>query len=343
MENIYNAIQNVYNMDKTTWQEVLAELYNLVSNVENKFDLFENNFGQLLGEEVTLELKKMYDDGSLAALINDKLLKEVNAKVDAFKTDVSEQLDTKANQSEIDTLSSRVNNIAGEKYKFFDQAFIKDCKLTCNNDHINSAGIVAKYIQTNMGSNVKKVMCRDYTTGGCIALISTKLNTKNYVNNITKGSIHIVFTTTQVDIGLFINNSLEVVKSIRYSSVLDTTGKTEYEFGYELLGNNTLKVYLPDGTTQQFTDNRLDDLKGQQVIYEHYMGNVEVTEEVTDNFAHPYFTGFYCTCESGIPLRDNFKRSNGSIGVAPSGHVYTLFRNTTEEDTVYDTSNGQIN
>ena len=38
MENIYNAIQNVYNMDKTTWQEVLAELYNLVSKVENKLD-----------------------------------------------------------------------------------------------------------------------------------------------------------------------------------------------------------------------------------------------------------------------------------------------------------------
>ena len=64
MENIYNAIQNVYNMDKTTWQEVLAELYNLVSKVENKFDLFENKFGPLLGEEVTIKLKKMNDDGS---------------------------------------------------------------------------------------------------------------------------------------------------------------------------------------------------------------------------------------------------------------------------------------
>ena len=84
MENIYNAIQNVYNMDKTTWQEVLAELYNLVSNVENKFDLFETKFGQLLGEEVTIELKKMYDDGSLATLINDKLLKEVSDKLDTI-------------------------------------------------------------------------------------------------------------------------------------------------------------------------------------------------------------------------------------------------------------------
>lgn len=93
MNNIYNAIQNVYNMDKTTWQEVLAELYNLCANVENKFDLFELKFGSLLGEQVTRELKKMYDNGSLASLINDKLLKDINKKVDTFKTEVSEQLD----------------------------------------------------------------------------------------------------------------------------------------------------------------------------------------------------------------------------------------------------------
>ena len=82
MKNIYNAIQNVYNMDKTTWQEVLAELYNLVSKVENKFDLFETKFGSLLGEEVTIELKKMYDDGSLASLINN-LIKDTKTELEA--------------------------------------------------------------------------------------------------------------------------------------------------------------------------------------------------------------------------------------------------------------------
>ena len=94
MSNIYNAIQNLYNMDKTTWQEVLAELYNIVSNVDNKFDLFEIKFGSLLGKEVTKELKKMCNDGSLSSLINDKLLKDINTKVDAFKTKVSKQMDT---------------------------------------------------------------------------------------------------------------------------------------------------------------------------------------------------------------------------------------------------------
>ena len=103
MDNIYNAIQNLYNMDKTTWQEVLAELYNLVSKVENKFDLFEFKFGSLLGDQVIKELKKMYDDGSLASLINDKLLKDINTKV----TEVSEQLEQ--NKSE---LTDKINEVA---------------------------------------------------------------------------------------------------------------------------------------------------------------------------------------------------------------------------------------
>ena len=110
MNNIYNAIQNLYNMDKTTWQEVLAELYNLVSKIENKFDLFEIKFGSLLGEQVTRELKKMYDDGSLASLINDMLLEDINKKVDTFKIEVNEQLDTKANQVDLKTLENRMNS-----------------------------------------------------------------------------------------------------------------------------------------------------------------------------------------------------------------------------------------
>lgn len=111
MNNIYNAIQNLYNMDKTTWQEVLAELYNLVSKIENKFDLFELKFGSLLGEQVTRELKKMYDNGSLASLINDVLLQDINEKVDTFKTEVSSQLEQKAKQSDLNTTNTRIDNL----------------------------------------------------------------------------------------------------------------------------------------------------------------------------------------------------------------------------------------
>ena len=109
MENIYNAIQNVYNMDKTTWQEVLAELYNLVSNVENKFDSFENKFGQLLGEEVIIGLKKMYDDGSLTSLINDKVSKEVSEQLDTIKNRIEEVAST---GTTTETIEKKVTELA---------------------------------------------------------------------------------------------------------------------------------------------------------------------------------------------------------------------------------------
>ena len=116
MDNIYNAIQNLYNMDKTTWQEVLAELYNLVSKIDNKFDLFELKFGPLLGEQVIKELKKMYDDGSLASLINDKLLKDINTKVDTFKTKVSEELETIAKYNNVINLGKMGLNSENVSY-----------------------------------------------------------------------------------------------------------------------------------------------------------------------------------------------------------------------------------
>lgn len=92
-KNIYNAIQNLYNMDFTTWQEVLAMLYNLVADVEQKFEKLETRFTLLLGKEVTEALKKMYNDGSLGELINDTLLQDINNKVDNFKNEVNNNVD----------------------------------------------------------------------------------------------------------------------------------------------------------------------------------------------------------------------------------------------------------
>lgn len=47
-ENIYNSIQNLYNMDKTTWQEVLAELYNLVYQCQNTYENLNNTINLML-------------------------------------------------------------------------------------------------------------------------------------------------------------------------------------------------------------------------------------------------------------------------------------------------------
>ena len=47
-ENIYNSIQNVYNMDKNTWQEVLAELYNLVYECQTTCKNLNNTINLML-------------------------------------------------------------------------------------------------------------------------------------------------------------------------------------------------------------------------------------------------------------------------------------------------------
>ena len=100
MTNVYNAIQNLYNMDKETWQEVLSEMYTLVNNTSLKFDTFEQKFLLHLGNEVTKELKKMYANGSLASLINDVLLQDIN-----------EQLDTKASKNEVFSMANMGQDI----------------------------------------------------------------------------------------------------------------------------------------------------------------------------------------------------------------------------------------
>ena len=80
-KNIYNAIQNLYNMDFTTWQEVLAMLYNLVSDVEQKFDKLEAKFTLLLGKEVAEAIKKMHESGELAEIINQEIFSDLNNKI----------------------------------------------------------------------------------------------------------------------------------------------------------------------------------------------------------------------------------------------------------------------
>ena len=106
MTNIYNAIQNLYHMDKETWQEVLSEMYTLVNNTSLKFDTFEQKFLLHLGNEVTKELKKMYDDGRLGDLINDVLLKDINTKVDNNYTTLDNKIDTVNSElnSQLDTI-----------------------------------------------------------------------------------------------------------------------------------------------------------------------------------------------------------------------------------------------
>lgn len=85
-KNIYNAIQNLYNMDFTTWQEVLAMLYNLVADVEQKFDKLEAKFTLMLGKEVTEVIHKMRESGELAEIINQEIFSDLTNKIDGLES-----------------------------------------------------------------------------------------------------------------------------------------------------------------------------------------------------------------------------------------------------------------
>lgn len=68
-ENIYSSIQNLYNMDKNTWQEVLAEMYNLIYQNESKFEVIETKFDIHLNETVKNSLIDSIENGDFNELI----------------------------------------------------------------------------------------------------------------------------------------------------------------------------------------------------------------------------------------------------------------------------------
>ena len=139
MTNIYNAIQNLYNMDKTTWQEVLSEMYTLVNNTSLKFDIFEQKFLLHLGNETTKEIEKMYNDGRLGDLINDVLFNDINTKLDTIAT---------LKPNGVDDTENIINTLKVQKrIKLLDGIFkVKNIKLDSDIEIIGSSNTVIELI-----------------------------------------------------------------------------------------------------------------------------------------------------------------------------------------------------
>lgn len=196
-KNIYNAIQNLYNMDFTTWQEVLAMLYNLVADVEQKFDKLEAKFTLLLGKEVTEAIRKMHEDGTLAEIINQEIFSDLNNKIDEIKVSILNTLTTEIGRidKEIEKVNEQLDNIIRIKnnenlqeainrtvqakgtlelkpkeYNITDQLIIDLSKI-----RINGNGAVLNF--SNAPSNLE-----------CIKIIGSNinpfLNNGNYIKNL---------------------------------------------------------------------------------------------------------------------------------------------------------------
>lgn len=90
--NIFNSIENLYNMNGDSWREVLATMYNNFGSLENAFRELETNFGLRFPEEVKIRIETLIKDGTLGNLINNKLLGDINKKVEDTKEELTSRL-----------------------------------------------------------------------------------------------------------------------------------------------------------------------------------------------------------------------------------------------------------
>ena len=214
--------------------------------------------------------------------------------------------------------------------------YIKGNKLICNNAYKQpSSNTIAKYLKADMKNNVKKVMAKFTSLGGDLALISTNLDTSQKVYDIVRRSVHIVFGTNSVVYGCYWGGTW-TRNTVTYEPLV-TDDVTEYEVGYEIIDDTHLKLYLPNGETTTVECDRLSDCNGKYVIFESYTYS-DTKVETTENFARVGIAGIYCETEdeNTLVLKDNFKREDGSVYSSPTGHVYTLFRNASTSDSIYD-------
>jgi len=239
------------------------------------------------------------------------------------------------------------NSIINSNYDttIYDQAFIKNGELTCNNNFMNANTSIAKYTEVDMGSNIVKILCRakfrTLSNNASITLISTALHASLNVQDIVKKSIHVGFNGVGCTVETILNGIRTTHASYSYSINLNQ----EYTFGW-YIKDNTITIYLPNGNTETVTDEVFSQYNGKYFIFEHFSYQNTQTNNITDEFGQPVITGIYCTCTNGLPLRDNFKRPNGLPLCAPTGHIYEQFRNHSGDlnnDTVYDNAGGSVN
>lgn len=248
------------------------------------------------------------------------------------KTPYSINFDDNVNvvkKEELNEIKSKIDNIdnidvSNIDYNYFAQ--IKNGFLVCeipsttkvsyNGLDIGDTGRVHKFLVQLAFEN------KPTSNPATATLISTRLGYR-YVSNITDKSLHICFGQDSMHIDLFEGGTMNTFGSYTYSTPCLKDGETLYKIGWEYVDEDNVKVYMPDGTTQNFTmpDNKkVSDYAGRYNIIEHftqYNDGANVSGAMFKKIA------LWRNDDTYIPLIfDDFEKANGSIGVTRSGHTY---------------------
>ncbi|MEI9885901.1 MAG: hypothetical protein WDN08_05255 [Rhizomicrobium sp.] len=105
--------------------------------------------------------------------------------------------------------------------------------------------------------------------GGSAALINTHTLDTADINHIAvDGSLHMVFSNTQCNVGIYLANVLSAVAIINYPTPLAKDG-TVYTFGYDISGE-TLTFIVPNMAPVVISDKRFLLYQGRYVTFEHF-------------------------------------------------------------------------
>ncbi len=204
-----------------------------------------------------------------------------------------------------------------EPYPAFTKPYVFDKKLYTNGSGKPRTavytGVDAKVVPKGMRSKIRFL---PGSQQGTVALISNQ-NGLTTVKNITDKSLHIVFTQSNANIGIFYGNGLKNLKTVNYNELCKVDGETEYEIGWSVEGN-TISVTTPEGEVTTVTDDRIPLVMGKYCTFEHYWDGAMA--------ARPIFSYFEVTDNTDTPIiTDDFNIPDGEIATAPTGQSYTMF------------------
>jgi hypothetical protein len=137
----------------------------------------------------------------------------------------------------------------------------------------SGGNVTASYSGLDLGAKPRRAMMTFSLTAGaadsgCAVLIANP-NGLGLITQITQGSLHLVFTDTKVDIGIFAGGVLSTV-TVPYLRTLAKDG-TRYRAGFDVDGSQ-IKVFLPDGREHVVSGAGYNNAAGRYCQFESYTG-----------------------------------------------------------------------
>lgn len=333
--NTSNAYVNIRGGNEIVLDCPLTELGGtivLVNNAPNTVTVMPNDIELLTGETIVLQVE--YRSGSLVYVDTFSQLESVTTQMEQIaklnRTDGKinarlgvvgvDQKNTGTHTPKRGTGFKFTTGSEFLQFPFFVTNRVQKATISSNKliSADSGATTTAAYTGIDLGNISKypkkmkaKAIFSSGNTGGTIGLICGKLGL-NGAANITKKSLHIVFTDVKVTFGLYENEVQLSVENHNYETPCNRDNATEYEFSWEISGN-TITFTYPSGT-YQITNENISNYYGRYCTLEHFWGGAAITR--------PQFTYFEIVDNDNIVYLDHFSRADGAVGKMETGQKY---------------------